>query len=77
MVGTDWLPMDTAPLDGTHVLLWFPGSDLPVRVGCWMPEAHGWPGHWFSFSGILKRRLEPGPSHWMSLPEAPPQDGSA
>jgi Protein of unknown function (DUF551) len=70
---SDWRLIDTGPKDGTYVLLYFAGADPAVRVGRWMPEVYGWPGHWFSYSSILKRRGEPGPSHWMPLPGPPSQ----
>jgi hypothetical protein len=65
---TGWRPIETAPKDGTYVLLWFPETDLPVRVGYWSRA-----DYWYSYAGHVRRRFESGPTHWMALP-APPAD---
>lgn len=31
----DWQGMDTAPQDGTRILLHFPGENPDVRIGAW------------------------------------------
>jgi hypothetical protein len=60
----DWLPIATAPKDGTEVLLWWPyWSRTPT------------PGHWKHTAWVADRALSiadtPGPTHWQPLP-APP-----
>lgn len=53
-----WQPIETAPTDRQHMLLWFPQLGYPV-VG-W-PEAYGYTtGGWKA-------------THWMPLPAAPLQ----
>ncbi len=56
-----WQPIETAPKDGSDVLLSSPNWHGDVVVGCW------------SFEGWRDRedsdKLEP--THWMPLPAAP------
>jgi len=67
---TKWQPIETAPKDGTAILLWCPPDD-------------GWESFivqgWYE-SGIYDRRfynavdenpLMPQPTHWMPLPTSP------
>jgi hypothetical protein len=65
-----WKPIDSAPLDGTKVLLFRPPDaqfvgcyiSLRIKGGTitgWRIFAHGSPAIW------------PKPTHWMPLPEAP------
>lgn len=64
---TEWRPIETAPMDGTRVLV----ADEDVG---WMAVARNWPcngGAWIedAASGM---KLNP-PSHWMPLPLPPPR----
>jgi hypothetical protein len=62
----DWQSIDTAPRDGTSVLVWFPelghmvasfnGHDAVNNAGGWSVG--------FDYYG-------PKPTHWMPLPPAP------
>lgn len=62
-----WQPIETAPKDGTLVLLCcvgWPHSVLrdepwPIKVGGW------WKSHWDIFGASWE------PTHWMPLPEGP------
>ena len=77
---SDWQPIETAPRDGTRVLLWFPFTltvEVPgiAWIGLWAQretdEADGnvcWiePEHRDECLGE--------PTHWMPLPE-PPKEG--
>lgn len=64
-----WQSIDTAPKDGTPVLLYFPGTSM--RIACWNdrgPYGVGWRdpiGH-AEQATILGE-----PSHWMLLPDPP------
>lgn len=67
---SDWQPIDTAPKDGTDVLL-FNGHP---RVGSWFdsweydswhPEAKE-TGGWIMYGGRVIH-----PTHWQPLPEPP------
>ena len=60
-----WEPIDTAPKEGQHLLLWrndicFCGYYSGFRGGSWIVNAEGLPV------------IEPPPTHWRDLP-APPQ----
>jgi hypothetical protein len=64
----NWQPIDTAPKDGTRILIFEPGYGLPgllgvtslgtIRLSCWRKDAipMGWTGS------------ERPPSHWLPLP---------
>lgn len=70
---TQWRPIDTAPRDGTRVLLWVPpygpstGHYEPARVN-WGPNASLWIA-----ASVLNKEAHP--THWMPLPSPPKQDG--
>ena len=60
-----WKPIETAPKEGQHLLLWrndicFCGYYSGFRGGSWIVNAEGLPV------------IEPPPTHWRDLP-APPQ----
>lgn len=77
-----WQPIETAPLDGTPLLLYVPGvtswnreSGMPdIVVGLWH-------GAWYSDIGDVDQGYESTgayferemlrPTHWMPLPEPP------
>jgi hypothetical protein len=54
-----WRPIDTAPRDGTRVLLWWDGWD--IQLGSWHP-LHGWQ------TGPI---VHCQPTHWTPLPLPP------
>lgn len=54
-----WQTMETAPKDGTEILLWDAGKF--AIVGYWHPLS----GHWTTGDYALV------PTHWMPLPEGP------
>ena len=58
----DWQPIDTAPSDGTAVLLYHPSWDM-LHVGVHYLET----GKWQQPCGDLM----PTPTHWMVLPPPP------
>lgn len=61
-----WLPIETAPRDGTVILAMLTDSDIPQSV----LYQKGWRIHWdgYYLSGY------DGPTHWQPLPK-PPQEG--
>ena len=72
---SEWQPIETAPRDGTQVLLW--GSyNQSVCVGAW--RRGGWDAmhegsrviESESDFGTDYKKCDP-PSHWMPLPEPP------
>jgi len=72
----EWQPIETAPTDGTVILVVVPSSDLVYTVA-WCEEAEqeeekdglgiGWRLTW---DGYLFHKLDY-PTHWMPLPEPP------
>ena len=58
----EWQPIDTAPQDGTPVLLFHPAWDVP-RIGIRYDETSSWQQP----CGDLLRM----PTHWMRLPPLP------
>lgn len=67
-----WQPIETAPRDGTELLLWYPDEDDPqesfIEVGWYNndPEATKEYRGWLIISGIEA-------THWQPLPD-PPKD---
>jgi hypothetical protein len=74
---SEWRPIETAPMDGTEVLLYFP-------AGKFVPEANDFDGEIVStmavmsanargyFSGYYEGVGPNGePTHWMPLPDPP------
>lgn len=65
-----WMPIETAPKDGTRVLLYVvhPGDEYAIAVG----DPDGWryieTGYW---EGVWEHEHAGAPTHWMPLPEAP------
>jgi hypothetical protein len=69
----DWRPIETAPRDGTHILVWV-HDDSPLRrylgehqSGC---SIAAWTDH--NGGGWAMNRFGE-PTHWMPLP-TPPQE---
>lgn len=60
----DWKPIETAPKDGTRVLVW------SQRIGC--VEICWWDGDdWESMNGLYAPHCGDEPTHWMLLPSLP------
>jgi hypothetical protein len=63
-----WRPIDTAPKDGTKVLLWWPHwSEIPMVGECRYQK-------WRANDAIEDSSTTIGPTHWQPLP--PPPAGS-
>ena len=63
-----WQPIETAPKDGSWVLLFLPEWGRgQARIGQWIRsrEDSGWYGREF------KEVFNDGPTHWMPLPDSP------
>ena len=58
----EWQPIETAPADGSAVLLFHPAWDT-IQVGMRYPETM----RWQQPCGDLLRK----PTHWMALPPTP------
>jgi len=74
----NWQPIETAPKDGTAILLFFPSQDVVIR-GCWAWQGEGdWESGIQDFQDwgtdddlVINDDPYNGPTHWMPLPEPP------
>ncbi len=67
----EWQPIETAPRDGTAVLLWLQDEGFSVK-GAWMPVHGNNPMWWIREMDISQS--DDGfhlITHWMPLPDAP------
>ena len=64
----EWQPIETAPKDGTLVLVWDEDTGGAFAAQ-FLVEVTGWgnPGEWMDWHGM--RLLQP--THWMPLPDPP------
>jgi hypothetical protein len=73
-----WRPIDTAPKDGTTLILFFPvfGTAPTQGFGRWDPQRHNtrprplWTGDLEAVMGVSRYRKYP-PSHWRLPPDYP------
>jgi hypothetical protein len=67
-----WLPIETAPKDGTSMLLWIEGR---YHIGGWSRTGDiSYPFAWVNEYGDIIARPwqgDPEPTHWMPLPDPP------
>lgn len=63
-----WRPIETAPKDGTDVLLWAPH---------WKAAATGWTFGGDPWQGCRKDTVTKPPTHWQPLPSPPLAEGEA
>jgi hypothetical protein len=66
-----WQPIETAPKDGTHILLGGCKNGPSVRIGNWGSgqynrRTRSYDPDWADGAGPLT-----GPTHWQPLPEPP------
>ncbi|SEE52712.1 DUF551 domain-containing protein [Bradyrhizobium lablabi] len=70
----EWQPIETAPKDGTNVLL---ADHEIVCTGFWASlnyagtGAYSYTG-WIAHFGSVQSTRQPSPTHWMPLPGSPP-----
>ncbi len=55
-----WHPIETAPKDGTRILIFFPAHSY-IEVGCF------WEGYWTDDNGDVTVP----PTHWQPIPPPP------
>jgi hypothetical protein len=65
----DWQPIETAPTDGTWMLLYWPMTRTSVVVSGQYYRANDGDEFWYSLPRVDSDKE---PTHWMPLP-APPQ----
>lgn len=71
----EWQPIETAPKDGTPILLYWPGHRGHIATNCFVARWNVLAEDWLSSgqpvwrgAGIYE------PTHWMPLPEPPSHD---
>ena len=73
-MNANWKPIETAPKDGSRILVWIPGEEM-TRIARWdRMEFYTHPKPYWSIErGVSRTRRdrENPPSHWMPLPECP------
>ena len=74
---TEWQPIETAPKDGTEILLWGPYCERPSPAKWYDGK---WCAYWDGFRVIESEgdfgtdyREFDVPTHWMPLPDPPKQ----
>lgn len=73
---TNWQPIETAPRDGTRVLLFRHGPNNQIVCGWWNTDCYAkrprsyWSHDFERICGTIDARQNP-PTHWMPLPEPP------
>lgn len=68
---TDWQPIETAPLDGTQIMLW--SSVNGAIIAQWSPRPAFWDtGFASEMDGDPIEVIDP--THWMPLPKPPPSE---
>lgn len=71
-VGLVWQPIETAPLDGTEVVLFYPHmSNGLVTAGYYHRADFHHEPYWYA--DLVNGGASP-PTHWMPLPPPPPTD---
>lgn len=64
---TGWQTIDTAPKDGTKILVFGPDKN-----GSFYMDVCGWPLNWKSMWPVAYMAYAASePTHWMALPEPP------
>lgn len=64
----DWMPIESAPKDGTAILAMLPDSDMPAIIHFRGPKANvTWRIAW-DYSPLSEFSQ---PTHWMPLPPLP------
>ncbi len=65
----NWRPLDTAPKDGTRVLLYLPKplGKTHIVIGHWQTRNDEAP-RWSLELDSAHQEMPPEPSHWMPLP---------
>lgn len=74
---TDWLPIESAPRDGTEVLLFIPGATRKIHKGYFIDSEDFQYGksvrkrQCWSIGFQLSFHADPEPTLWQPLPELP------
>lgn len=74
-----WQPIESAPKDGTHVLLFLPLLRLQVWIGHFVDTETFDYGkstrkrQYWSIGSMVMLGVDPAPTHWQPLPAPPVQ----
>lgn len=68
-----WKPIDTAPKDGTNIIICIAGITRSSGEAYWYQNENGSNGGWQTWDGENHKRTVyiTQPTHWMPLPQAP------
>lgn len=71
-----WQPIETAPRDGTPILVYSPGHDQSDPTNIIVAKFEDYEGEtWWAFCenvlADIAGQVDPEPTHWMPLPEPP------
>jgi len=76
-----WIPIETAPKDGTPIFCWWHAADLPNTASCRCKETRWGKDRWSDSDGkwgwLVGIGIPPDhyhPTHWMPLPAPPMTD---
>lgn len=72
-VVSGWQPIETAPKDGTHILLFCPNDEPQIVVGYWLHDGSEiWDGWAFADEALSDIEPDgPNPTHWKEKPDTP------
>jgi hypothetical protein len=81
-----WQPIETAPKDGTPVLVFSPHAPfsdptniIVAKFDTWRSDPNGEYSWWSYCESVLadiSGQIEPEPTHWMPLPPPPTEGGT-
>ena len=72
---TRWQPIESAPKDGTQILVWVVGIEPRPRIAYWSDRArHGGSVGWFGLQS--QHFIGLNVTYWMPLPAPPTEKGA-
>jgi len=71
MTEREWQPIETAPKDGTDILVAFPKNVGWLQIVRWWEKKTGF--QWVD--GYTCKRIWNSPTHWQPLPPPPKEEG--
>lgn len=72
-----WLPIKSAPRDGSKMLVYVPTESRTIRIASWDDERYATdPKPFFTYGSWKGKRSERKhqPTHWMPLPTPPSEN---
>lgn len=71
---SEWLPIESAPKDGTFIILYASHNEPPVSIGYYEDDGELWAGAASQVWWMVEADIMPSacrPTHWMPLPKPP------